>query len=180
MTSLMVRVVAGMLGLADDASDDAVCAAVDRLLAERDNQRMQIDGLRMGAQVFEGDSEGPSDVATLLRELSTPPRHPNAISTALRQVKRLRDLAAKVAPLERDIATLRDEVARLRPRCEALEVANRQHSTLPGERDALVRALRHVRRALRFGLEAGDADVLAVAAESARKGIKRALARLAE
>lgn len=165
-----------LLGLPEDATDADVCAAVDRLIAERDLARVRVDDLNCAAQAVADPEE---EVDTLMRELSAPPRHPNAIPIALRQVRRLRALADEAMGLAREISTLRTEASQIRARNAHLEVAARRASTFMGERDALVLALLHARRALRFGLEAGDADVLAVAATSARKNIKRTLARFA-
>lgn len=167
-----------LLGLPDDATDADVCAAVDRLIAERDLARLRVDDLNCAAQAVADDPE-EGEVDTLMRELSAPPRHPNAIPIALRQVRRLRALADKAVALEWEVSALRTEAAQLRARNAHLEAVERRASTFMGERDALFLALRHARRALRFGLEAGDADVLVVAATSARKGIKRTLARFA-
>lgn len=174
----MLTNVKTLLGLPEDATDADVHTAVDRLIAERDLARVRIDDLDCAAQAFANDPE-EGEVDTLMRELSAPPRHPNAIPIALRQVRRLRALADEAMGLARELSTLRTEAAQLRARNAHLEVAARRASTFMGERDALVLALRHARRALRFGLEAGDADVLVVAATSARKGITRTLARFA-
>ncbi len=94
------------------------------------------------------------------------------------------DLQARAIAAEERAQGLAEQLAEERKRRERarnahLEAVERRASTFMGERDALFLALRHARRALRFGLEAGDADVLVVAATSARKGIKRTLARFA-
>lgn len=165
-----------LLGLPETATDADVCAAVDRLIAERDIARLRIDDLDCAAQAVAADP-GEGEVDALMRELSAPPRHPNAIPIALRQVRRLRALADKAVALEWEVSALRTEAARLRARVEHLETVERRASILMGERDALVLALRHARRALRFGMEAGDADVLTVAVDLADTFIRSEYAR---